>query len=102
MQIDGEPSLWEGGSTGQLDASIRMCRASCWGAQCVSFIKGELGSPYLPCASPRLAGQGNNGLQSRMEEQKHVTGLMSSACDVTVVFFGRALPVIAELLQSVG
>lgn len=35
-----------------------------------------------------------------MEEQKHVTGLMSSACDVTVVFFGRALPEIAELLSA--
>ena len=36
-----------------------------------------------------------------MEERERVMGLMSSACDVTAVFFSRALSVIAELLQSV-
>lgn len=29
MQIDGEPSLGEGGSAWQLNASVRMCRAAC-------------------------------------------------------------------------
>lgn len=62
---------------------------------------GQLSSPHPSCASPVLAGQGQKGLRNWMEEWEPVTGLMSSACDVTAVFLSRALPVIAELLQSV-
>lgn len=101
MQLDGEPWLGGGGSAGQLDASVRTCGARCRGALCVSPIEGQLSSPHPCCASPRLAGQGQKGLWSWMEEREPVTGLMSSACDVTAVFFSGALPVIAELLQSV-
>lgn len=67
MQIDSEPPLWEAGSTGQPDASIRMCRVSCWGAQCVSFIKRQLDSPHLRCASLRLSQQGFAELDGRAE-----------------------------------
>lgn len=52
-------------------------------------------------APTRIHPEGQEGLQSRMEEQNSVTGLMSPACDVTAVFFRRALPEIGELLQAV-
>lgn len=45
MQIDGEPSLGEGRSAWQLNASVRMCRAGCWGAWHVSVIRANLIAP---------------------------------------------------------
>lgn len=46
MQIDSKPSLREGGSAWQLNASVGMCRVGCSGAWRVSVIGGQLDSPH--------------------------------------------------------
>lgn len=102
MQIDGQRAL--AGRRRQRSAAgcrHKDARGELLGSTVCVLSGGDLVAPTRVAQAQGWQGRVRRVSGARWKSGERVTGLMSSACDVTTVFFGGALPVIAELLQSV-